>query len=557
MTHRSLRTRLRTALVAGAAVLVIAAVLAGTALIVMRDRQDAITGVYFMSITEADAAHILLLDVESSLEGYVETGNDAALGLFERGRGEGIDDGPDTERMLVAELGADHPVLGLRTQAGEALDVWFGEHVEPILATVAAEGPGSVPEARLGAERAAFADLESLLTEYVADLRVERARANEQLRTWIDVTTGAFVVLVLGALVAGALLWVFLRRWVTDPLTALASDTRRVSGGDVRHAVAPSGIGEVAELSRDVEDMRARLVVLLEEAASAGEELERSHAALEEQAEDLRRSNRDLEQFAYVASHDLQEPLRKVASFTQLLASRYSGQLDERADQYIAFAVDGAKRMQRLINDLLGFSRVGRIGTEITDVDLRAALDQVVGDLQPTIEATGGEVAAGELPTVRGEAPLLTQLLANLVGNALKFRHPDRPPKVRIEARRVGGAWELSCTDNGIGIDPKYADRVFVIFQRLHPKEVYEGTGIGLALCKKIVEFHGGDIWIEQGVVEGAVIRWTLPVASEATESPRSARPATDAPGDAGSQARPAPGDDGPADLAAPEESHA
>ena len=550
MTDRSLRTRLRLALVTGAAVLVIAAVLAGTALVVMRDRQDAITGAYFLSITEADSAHILLLDIESSIEGYVATGNDAALELLDRVRGE-TDDGPDTERLLTAELGADHPVLRLRQQASEAVDLWYGEHVQPILDAVAAEGPGSVSQSALEAEQAAFANLESLLTEYVASLRAERAEANEQLRTWIDVTTGAFVVLVLGALVAGALLWVFLRRWVTDPRTARASDTRRVSDGDVRHAVAPAGIGEVAELSRDVEDMRARLVVLIEESARAREELERSHAALEEQAEDLRRSNRDLEQFAYVASHDLQEPLRKVASFTQLLSSRYSGQLDERADQYIAFAVDGAKRMQRLINDLLGFSRVGRIGTELSDVDLRAALDRVVGDLQDTIDATGAEVTSGDLPVVRGEAPLLTQLLANLVGNALKFRHPERPPMVHVDARRVGRSWEFSCADNGIGIDPKYAERVFVIFQRLHAKEVYEGTGIGLALCKKIVEYHGGQIWIDEEAVDGTVIRWTLPAEDGTDPVP------ADAPTLADARDAPGTGHDGVPAVTAPEETHA
>src|SRR5665648_946674 len=267
------------------------------------------------------------------------------------------------------------------------------------------------------------------------------AAADAELRTWLEVMTGAFAVLALSVIVMGVLLWISLRRLVTDPLMELAADARRVAGGEVRHSVDETGPGEVGALARDVEHMRAQLVVLLEEASDARAQIEASNLELEEQTEELRRSNRDLEQFAYVASHDLQEPLRKVASFTQLLASRYGGQLDERADQYLACAVDGAKRMQRLINDLLGFSRVGRIGSEVTDVDLDATLRRVLADLQPVIDETGAEVEVGDLPVVRGEKLLLAQLLANLLGNAVKFRYPDRAPVVRVDARRVGAFW--------------------------------------------------------------------------------------------------------------------
>src|SRR5690606_12393697 len=176
---------------------------------------------------------------------------------------------------------------------------------------------------------------------------------------------------------------------------------------------------------------------------------------------------------------------------------------------YIDFAVDGAKRMQRLINDQLGFSRVGRIGGEVTEVDLGEVLHRVTDALSEVVEETGATDVGEDLPTVLGEEPLLTQLLQHLVSNALMFRHPDRPPHVRVTARRTGERWELASVDNGIGIDPQYADRVFVIFQRLHAKDVYEGTGIGLALCKRIVEYHGGRIWIEprEG---GTTIRFTL-----------------------------------------------
>jgi light-regulated signal transduction histidine kinase (bacteriophytochrome) len=232
---------------------------------------------------------------------------------------------------------------------------------------------------------------------------------------------------------------------------------------------------------------------------------------LKAQTEELTRSNRDLEQFAYVASHDLQEPLRKVASFCQLLQRRYSGQMDERADQYIAFAVDGAQRMQRLINDLLAFSRIGRITTGFTDVDM----NQVLSEVRSQLEQRAGEdaeISWSELPTVEGEEPLLTTLFVNLIGNSLKFRRPDVPARIHITAELSGEEWLVNVRDNGIGIEAEFADKVFVIFQRLHARDAYEGTGIGLAIVKKIVEYHGGRIWLDLTVDEGTSINFTLPV---------------------------------------------
>ncbi len=512
----SLRRRLRVALVAGGVVLGILAGVAVTSLVVMRDRQDAITGTFFLAVTEADTGHILLLDAEAAIDSYLATGDEAALEVLDRIGGQDGEEKVDVGAALTSELGADHPVLVLRARASEALDTWFSGHVGPLLAAVEAGGPDAADPAALRAEDEAFDAMEAMVDDYTDAVRVAREGANAELRRWMGVSTGAFGLLILGAVAAGVVLWVHLRRWVTDPLAALAAEARVVADGDVHHRVDESGPGEVGALASDVELMRERLVVLLDESARARAELEASHAVLEAQTEELRRSNRDLEQFAYVASHDLQEPLRKVASFTQLLGSRYRGQLDERADQYIDFAVDGAKRMQRLINDLLGFSRVGRIGTEVTDVVMGDVLAQVRADLAGVIEETGADVSAGELPTVQGEAPLLAQLLTNLVGNGLKFRRAGVPPVIRVEAERVGDVWQFSCRDNGIGIDPQYAERVFVIFQRLHAKEVYEGTGIGLALCKKIVEYHGGEIWVDQTVTEGTVVRWTLPAAAAA-----------------------------------------
>lgn len=204
-----------------------------------------------------------------------------------------------------------------------------------------------------------------------------------------------------------------------------------------------------------------------------------------------------------------------MASFCQLLQRRYAGQLDERADQYIAFAVDGAQRMQRLINDLLAFSRIGRLTTGFIEIDLNKVMGDVAGQTEAARQYADAELTWGELPVIRGEEPLLTNLLANLVSNSIKFRRPDVPPKVHVTARLVGDEWEISCQDNGIGIEPEFADKIFVIFQRLHAKDAYPGTGIGLAIVKKIVEYHGGRVWVDTGTGEGTAIRFTLPALPE------------------------------------------
>ncbi|MFC6834872.1 histidine kinase dimerization/phospho-acceptor domain-containing protein, partial [Streptomyces goshikiensis] len=225
-----------------------------------------------------------------------------------------------------------------------------------------------------------------------------------------------------------------------------------------------TGPADLRRLSSEIDFMRRRLV---RELAFT----EEARLRLDAQAADLQRSNAELEQFAYVASHDLQEPLRKVSSFTQLLQRRYGGQLDQRADQYIDYAVDGANRMQTLINDLLDFSRVGRVHHELQSIELETVLNRTMSSLSVSIEESGAEITHDPLPPLVADPTQMGMLWQNLIGNAIKFHRPGQTPKVHISADREGDLWRFAVTDNGIGIAPEYAEKVFVIFQRLHTKD--------------------------------------------------------------------------------------
>lgn len=246
---------------------------------------------------------------------------------------------------------------------------------------------------------------------------------------------------------------------------------------------------------------------------------ERSRAAgkLAAAAKELERSNRELEQFAYVASHDLQEPLRMVAGYTQLLAKRYADHLDEEGQEFIGFAVEGVTRMQQLIQDLLSLSRVQSQGHSFESVSTGGALDWAVANLEHLIVESNAEITQGELPTVSGDSTQISQLFQNLISNSIKFRS-ERSPRVHIEARVEGINWLFSVRDNGIGIDPAHRREVFQVFHRLHAHEQYDGTGIGLSICQKIIERHGGTIWCEAAVGGGTTFLFTLPAAVAAKQ---------------------------------------
>jgi signal transduction histidine kinase len=459
-----------------------------------------------------DSAQLLtvLVDQETGVRGFTLTSNDESLSPYTQGLAE--------EQRLIKEmrgLTRDATVLRQLSSLEAQTSAWRAEIAEP---TIAATRAGSPPEARPALSDAAKARFDQIrasaaaLQDRVTDVRaatVERIRRTGNLLVTLLVLAAIVVVL------AGVALATLLRQSVTRPVVQLAGEVRRVARGEYDLEISSDGPPEVTRLAGDVNAMRQQIVADLATVRRARLQLEAVNQRLEQQAAELSRSNRDLEQFAYVASHDLQEPLRKVASFCQLLQRRYGGQLDERADQYIHFAVDGAQRMQRLINDLLAFSRIGRFTTGFADVDLDKVLSDAAAQLDGRRAQADGEITWSGLPVVRGEEPLLSALFTNLISNSLKFRHPDRAPRVHIEAERVGDEWQISCADNGIGIEPGYADKIFVIFQRLHPKDEYPGTGIGLAIAKKIVEYHGGRIWLDhQEGRDGTVFRITLPVVA-------------------------------------------
>jgi signal transduction histidine kinase len=469
---------------------------------------------------DAAALVITLLEEQNAVRGYALTGDPAHRAAYQAAA--------DTQARAVAGLRAGLPaddpnLVGAVDAVDRAVQTWQARGAAPLVDAVTNTGarPSSDPTYRM--EEELFAPVLTAARALLADLDARRETATEGLAVYRRVelvALGCGAALATAAAVGTLLL---LRRWVTRPIERLADDARLVAEGAHDHRVrVPPGPPELTTVAAAVERMRSRIVSELAELEASQRELQGTQEQLREQAVDLMRSNRDLEQFAYVASHDLQEPLRKVSGFCQLLRRRYAGQLDERAQQYIEFAVDGAQRMQQLINDLLAFSRVGRSERPLTEVSLttitRAAVDELAsngaegGDgAEDQDGLAGARIEVGELPVVRGDPVLLRQLMTNLLGNAIKFHRPDVPPEILVDVTRTELGWEISVADNGIGVDPEYAEKIFVIFQRLHGRGNYPGTGIGLALAKRIVEYHGGRIWLDTARRDGATVRFTLP----------------------------------------------
>lgn len=346
----------------------------------------------------------------------------------------------------------------------------------------------------------------------------------------LQIYAAVMVIALVASVLAGLALSAGLQRFISEPILALVEAAKAVS--ERRNYSVRARKTSEDELGRftdafnqmldqiETQDAALRQVKdqLEHRVAERTRELEleiaerkKAEENLARQAEELARSNRELEQFAYVASHDLQEPLRMVANYTELLARRYRDRLDSDANEFIGFAVEGATRMQRLINDLLEYSRVGRRTDPMREVDTAQVLQQALMNLYSAIDSSGAIITSADMPVVHGHAGQLVQLFQNLISNAIKFSG-GRRPQIHICARCDSGRWIFSVKDNGIGIDPEYAERIFVIFQRLHGYTEYPGTGIGLAICKKIVERHAGRIWVESTAGEGATFHFTIPV---------------------------------------------
>jgi signal transduction histidine kinase len=451
----------------------------------------------------AQQLYSALLNQETGVRGYALSGKPDFLAPYNEGYA--------AEKAAITQLDKLTPKLPAASAADLKLTLtqahdWRTRYAEPAIKQIQASGkPVISPDILAG--KAEFDALRVKFAIFEADVSGTRGQALSSLD---DASTELHVVLLaiaigLALVVAGLAL--VLRGTAIRPVHLLAAQARRVADGEFEHEVAQIGPREIQGLGADVNTMRMRILLELSAVREANQALA-AHAA------ELQRSNAELEQFAYVASHDLQEPLRKVTSFCQLLQRRYSGQLDEKADQYIDFAVDGAKRMQVLINDLLAFSRAGRSAEDLGPVECDAALAGATASLSTQIGQAGAVIEAGPLPAVRAQLTLMTVVFQNLLSNALKFTG-EESPRIVVTAERDGAFWLFSVTDNGIGIEPQYADRIFLIFQRLHDRAAYPGTGIGLAMCRKIIDYFGGRIWLDTGVESGARFCFTVPALSE------------------------------------------
>jgi signal transduction histidine kinase len=404
------------------------------------------------------------------------------------------------------EYAANHPQLrGGLAKLRQQVDVWEVQAKEDIAA--AQSGSRDVPlddrddnvqvdavSATVDGLKEGFLDVFNHNTLDIEEVAAKAARIVAAI-----VLLAVLLTLLTGLQVARA---------ISQPLRAITNVADRISRGDTVDPPELARRDEIGVLSSGL----VRMVQSLRQLAEKERALSVDIAEYKRVQDELKRSNAELEQFASVASHDLQEPLRMVSSYMGLLKRRYQGRLDADADEFIGFAVDGVTRMQALINDLLSYSRAGREPTPSEPTDSAAALAKALRNLKSAIEEKGALISAGPLPQVMADPLQVSQLFQNLIANGIKFCR-DRRPEISVGAERHGAEWTFFVRDNGIGIDPQYADRIFLIFQRLHKREEFAGTGIGLAICKKIVERHGGRIWLESTPGQGTTFYFTFQTA--------------------------------------------
>ena len=440
----------------------------------------------YQTLLESEAILQSLLNMETGVRGFLVTGEEPFLDPYQRGRAE-FQKHLEADSALLREF----PDQRVRLEELERLQQkWVDTMIEPALARRREAGSletGLVAAAARANERKTAMDEMRALITRIEDQENTRlgARAQE-----VQTRRG----------------WSELILWGGSLFSILLTATLALFSARAAE--------QIRTASAQLETSNAQLVVAKNAAESEIEQRRAAQEKLREAVEDLERSNAELEQFAYVASHDLQEPLRAVAGCVQVLQKRYQGQLDARADQFIAHAVDGAQRMQNLINDLLAYSRVGTHGKEFAEVSMEKVADRALMNLSERIKETGIEITRDALPAVWGDAGQLELVLQNLVSNALKFRG-ESDPQIHIGYERKNGPTPghvFFVRDNGPGIEAQYFERIFVMFQRLHTRAEFPGTGIGLAICKKIVERHGGEIGVQSEPGQGATFRFSLPV---------------------------------------------
>jgi signal transduction histidine kinase len=483
---RSLRTLvLASNIVVALVFLLVAATVAATILAAQDGRQAENTS--RAAEIALRAVRLDILDSETAARGFGLAGERRFLGPY---------------RSAQARLRRDLPTLLARSrgQSGQmARAREITREVRSLQEKVT--GPFVAARGRIPrSQQARFADdskrrvdrLRRLFSRYLdteaRDFAVVQQQAEDRERLALAAIIGGSVIALL-ALMGQQLL---LRRRVLEPLSRLGSTMGRLRGGDLEARARPAGEDEVARLGREFDAMAD---------------------ALAANVADLRRSNAELEQFAYVASHDLAEPLRVMAGFAELLQRRYQGQLDERADRFLQGISEGSERMRALIDDLLAYSRAGRQELELEPVDTDALVAAVVYDLSAAVRDAGAEVRRHALPELVADYAGLRVVFQNLISNALKFRG-DAPPVIDVSAERVDGVWRFAVADNGIGVDPEHEERIFRMFQRLHTREEYPGTGIGLALVQRSLERQGGWVGVRPRDGGGTVFEFTLPAAT-------------------------------------------
>ncbi len=484
-------------------------------------------GVYFsepfFSDTEADKPVLLvsapIADFRGAFAGVLAFSVDMApvYGLIKNATGLGR-----TGETIIAKKEGDDVLFlnALRDEPGAALKrrLRLGDRAgKPIQeAVLGGTGSGRMKDYR-GVEVIAawqYVPAAGWGVEAKIDAAEAFAEAREIGRLVAAITAVLFFLCGLAAF--------FMARSFSGPINELSRGAMIIGGGNLDHKVGTARTDEIGQLSRAFDAMTGEL----KKTTASRDELNEEIAVRKKAEAELKQSNESLEQFAYVASHDLQEPLRLMSGYTELLKRRYTGKLDADADEFIDYIADGAARLQRLIKDLLAYSRIGRAGKAGTKVDCGAVLALALGGLRAAIEESGAVVTSGPLPALTGDESDFVRLFQNLIGNAIKFRGAA-PPRVHIGAGKKSGEWLFSVKDNGIGIEAQYKDRIFVIFQRLHARNEYPGTGIGLSICKKIVETRGGRIWLESEPGKGSTFYFTFP-QREGLEMPgeRAAAPA-------------------------------